>query len=59
MFGSSLKGTARSDSDVDLSVEFEPEAKPSPFTIAKIEVEARREEGRFVHDARFKSRLPG
>ena len=28
LFGSTLKGGARSDSDVDLLVEFEPEAKP-------------------------------
>ena len=28
VFGSTLKGTARSDSDLDLLVEFEPHAKP-------------------------------
>jgi hypothetical protein len=39
LFGSTLKGTARPDSDVDLLVEFEPEAKPSLFTMAKIEME--------------------
>ncbi len=39
LFGSTLKGTARSDSDVDLLVEFEPEAKPSLLTMAEIELE--------------------
>lgn len=39
LFGSTLKGTARPDSDVDLLVEFEPEAKPSLLTMAKIEME--------------------
>jgi excisionase family DNA binding protein len=39
LFGSTLKGTARADSDVDLLVEFEPGAKPSLFDLAKIEGE--------------------
>lgn len=39
LFGSVLKGTARPDSDVDLLVEFEPDAKPSLFTLAAIEQE--------------------
>jgi len=39
LFGSTLKGTARPDSDVDLLVEFEPKAKPSLFTMARIEME--------------------
>lgn len=39
LFGSTLKGTARPDSDVDLLVEFEPHAKPSLFTMARIEME--------------------
>ena len=37
-FGSVLKGTARPDSDVDLLVEFEPEAHPTYFTLAQIEL---------------------
>jgi hypothetical protein len=39
LFGSVLKGTDRPDSDVDLLVEFEPDAKPSYFTLAEIEAE--------------------
>ena len=39
LFGSTLKGTARPDSDVDLLVEFEPDATPSLFTMAEIEIE--------------------
>ncbi|SEE46725.1 hypothetical protein SAMN05519104_6205 [Rhizobiales bacterium GAS188] len=39
LFGSTLKGFARPDSDVDLLVEFEPEAKPSLLTMAEIELE--------------------
>jgi predicted nucleotidyltransferase len=39
LFGSVLKGTARPDSDVDLLVEFEPEAHPTYFTLAQIELE--------------------
>ncbi len=39
LFGSTLKGTNRSDSDVDLLVEFEPEAKPSLLTMAQVEIE--------------------
>ncbi len=39
LFGSVLKGTARPDSDVDLLVEFEPEAHPTYFTLARIELE--------------------
>ena len=34
-----LKGTDRPDSDVDLLVEFEPEATPSLFDLADIEME--------------------
>jgi predicted nucleotidyltransferase len=37
LFGSTLKGAARSDSDVDLQVEFEPDARPSLLTMAEIE----------------------
>lgn len=39
LFGSTLKGTNHSDSDVDLLVEFEPDAKPSLLTMAGIEIE--------------------
>jgi len=38
LFGSTLTGEARPDSDVDLLVEFEPEAKPSLLTMAEIEL---------------------
>jgi len=36
-FGSVLKGTDRPDSDVDLLVEFEPDAVPGLFGLAEIE----------------------
>jgi len=39
LFGSTLKGTDRPDSDVDLLVEFEPDARPSLLTMAEIERE--------------------
>lgn len=39
VFGSTLKGAARPDSDVDLLVEFEPHAKPGLIGMAKIEIE--------------------
>ncbi|AWJ94809.1 nucleotidyltransferase (plasmid) [Azospirillum baldaniorum] len=39
LFGSMLKGSNRHDSDVDLLVEFEPEAKPGLLTMARIEIE--------------------
>ena len=39
LFGSTLKGIARPDSDVDLLVEFEPSATPSLFTMAEIELQ--------------------
>ena len=39
LFGSVLKGTARPDSDVDLLVEFEPDARPSLLDMATIEEE--------------------
>jgi len=38
LFGSTLKGANRPDSDVDLLVEFEPEARPSLLTMAEIEL---------------------
>ena len=39
LFGSTLKGMDRPDSDVDLLVEFQPGATPSLFTMAEIELE--------------------
>ncbi len=39
LFGSTLKGTNRPDSDIDLLVEFEPEARPSLLTMAQVEIE--------------------
>jgi uncharacterized protein len=39
LFGSVAKGTARPDSDVDLLVEFAPEATPSFLDMAAIELE--------------------
>lgn len=39
LFGSRLKGTARRDSDVDLLVEFEPNARPSLLDMAQMELE--------------------
>jgi uncharacterized protein len=38
LFGSTLKGTARPDSDIDLLVEFEREARPSYLDLAEIEL---------------------
>ena len=42
LFGSLLRGNARSDSDVDLLVEFSREAKPSFFDLAEISTSCRR-----------------
>jgi hypothetical protein len=39
LFGSVLKGTHRPDSDVDLLVEFEPDATPGLLGLATIEME--------------------
>ena len=39
LFGLVLKGDARPDSDIDLLVEFSPEAKPSFLDLAEIEQE--------------------
>jgi uncharacterized protein len=39
LFGSTLKGIDRPNSDVDLLVEFEPDARPTFLTMAKIERE--------------------
>jgi predicted nucleotidyltransferase len=39
LFGSTLKGAARRDSDVDLLVEFEPGKEPGLIKLADIEAE--------------------
>lgn len=39
LFGSTLRGTDRPDSDVDLLVEFEPDHKPGLLALAGIEAE--------------------
>ena len=39
LFGSTLRGANRPDSDVDLLVEFEPGRKPGLFRLAEIEAE--------------------
>jgi hypothetical protein len=39
LFGSMLKGTARTDSDIDLLVEFEPGHVPGLIALAGIEIE--------------------
>lgn len=39
LFGSQLKGTARPDSDVDLLVDFEPDARTTLLGMAQIEIE--------------------
>lgn len=45
LFGSVLKGTAGPDSDIDLLVEFEPEARPTLFDLAAMEQELSRRLG--------------
>ena len=39
LFDSQLKGTARPDSDVDLLVEFLPDARPTLLDMAQMEIE--------------------
>ncbi len=39
LFGSVLKGSSRPDSDIDLLVEFLPDAKPTYLDLADIEIE--------------------
>lgn len=39
LFGSQAAGTARSDSDIDLLVEFERDAEPGLLALAKMEAE--------------------
>ncbi len=48
LFGSQLKGTAQPDSDVDLLVEFEPDARVSLLDVAGMEIELTRMLGRPV-----------
>ena len=39
LFGSQLKGTAEPDSDIDLLVEFFPDARPTLLDLARIEID--------------------
>lgn len=39
LFGSQLKGTAKQDSDIDLLVEFLPDARPTLLDLAQMESE--------------------
>jgi predicted nucleotidyltransferase len=39
LFGSQLKGTAKPDSDIDLLVEFDPDAHPTLLDMAQMEIE--------------------
>ena len=39
LFGSTLKDSSRPDSDVDLLVEFQSDARPNLLTMAEIEIE--------------------
>ena len=39
LFGSQLKGTAKPESDIDLLVEFFPDARPTLLDMAQIEIE--------------------
>ncbi len=39
LFGSQLRGTAGPESDIDLLVEFLPEARPTLLDMARIEIE--------------------
>jgi len=48
LFGSHLKGTARPDSDIDLLVEFEPDARIGLFEMAGMEIELSEMLGRKV-----------
>ena len=42
LFGSQLKGTARAESDIDLLVDFDPDAVPGLLGIAAMELELSR-----------------
>ncbi len=57
LFGSRLKGTARPDSDVDLLVEFEPDARPTLLDLAEIEIELSERMGGIRVDLRTASEL--
>jgi uncharacterized protein len=48
LFGSALKGTARPDSDIDLLVEFEPDAVPDLLSLVEMEDELTTLAGRRV-----------
>ncbi|HES58174.1 MAG TPA: nucleotidyltransferase [Firmicutes bacterium] len=48
LFGSYLKGEAREDSDVDLLVEFVPDATPGLFELAGMEIELSERVGKTV-----------
>jgi hypothetical protein len=39
LFGSQLKGTSRPDSDIDLLVDFDPDAHPTLLDMAQIEID--------------------
>ena len=52
LFGSQLKGTAGPDSDIDLLVEFFPEARPTLLDMAQIEIELSQALGRRKVDLR-------
>lgn len=45
LFGSQLKGTAGPDSDIDLLVEFEPEARITLLDLAQMEIDLGRQLG--------------
>ena len=52
LFGSQLKGTAGQESDVDLLVEFSPDARPTLLDMAQIEIELSQLLGRRKVDLR-------
>ena len=57
LFGSTLKGSARPENDVDLLVEFEPGATPGLLTIAQVEIELSALPGARKADLRTKEDL--
>jgi hypothetical protein len=59
LFGSVLKGTAHHDSDIDLLVEFEPEARPTLLDLAAMEEELSRQLGGRRVDLRTAAELSG
>jgi hypothetical protein len=54
LFGSVLKGTDRPESDIDLLVEFTPEASPSLLSLAAMEIEL----SAILNDRRVDLRTP-